>query len=373
MKSQRNTNLDVLRGALLIIMTIDHFSSQVISYYFSFFSAAEGFVFISGIVMGIYGYNKYKSEGYSTLKSNLIKRSIRIYKYHICTFLVFLLFTEIIHTNDSSYLSAQIDLFEKIIWGSLLVYKPSGTDILPMYIVFVLISPVLIKLIVNKRIGFILAISSILWFLNYTFIESRLIYWFPYYNIPLKGVFSVLSWQFIFILGVSTSFLIKSEKINNIIKSKTTFYLAMLILIAFLTLRFEIFNSEYIKYLTSRNTLGPLRILNFISFAYIVYYLISKISMNGRLKAVGLLGQYSIQVFTFHLLILIIFQNYLPFVSFNLFGNNSGLLLIGSNLFNWILTLPSILLLFIPVFIFGLNKPRIRISTLTKAKLNNIN
>jgi hypothetical protein len=89
---ERDQRIDNLRGLLIAIMAINHLNyfAPPISYYtyqpFGFVSAAEGFVFLSGLVAGMV-YPKY-CIGQNTwnLFERVYRRAGMIYGAHITTF-----------------------------------------------------------------------------------------------------------------------------------------------------------------------------------------------------------------------------------------------------------------------------------------------
>jgi len=366
MKQQRNITIDIIRGFLLIIMTIDHFSHQVISFYIGYFSAAEGFVFISGIVMGIYGISKYNSEGYLKLKSRLINRSLRIYKYHLLTVLFYFLFKAILNSSDTFFTLSTLKAFnyKYFLWSSFLIFKPYGLDILPMYILFVSISPFVIKLITKNKIKLVLIFSIILWVLNLLFFDSFFTLWCSNLHIPLTGAFSVLSWQLIFILGILIGYLVNSNYLNKYLDRKISIVISTSIFILFFSLKvgwIEAIDNNLISSLIARSALHPLILLNFFAVSHMVYYIIKNIRVGINFNSVSLLGQYSIQVFTFHLLLFIIFRNYLPIFSIEFINSANYFHSILNNILNWTLTVPLAALLFIPPIFLKIKTPLLKI------------
>lgn len=355
MKVARNYNIDVIRGLLLFIMTIDHFSEQTILYNFGYFSAADGFVFISGLVMGSYGMAKYESGGFNYLSSNLTRKSLRIYKYHLIAILS-LLVVSIIINYDYNFISApllKIENLFKIFWSVVLVYKPMGLDILPMYIFFTLISPLIIQLITKQKIKRIIFISGLIWGLNNTLIDSRLTYWLHYFSIPLSGAFSILSWQFIFILGIISSQIVKKDYFHEPIKNRIILLVALISTFIFLLSKNSwlfLFDPKILISLAKRDVLGPMRLLNFLSFACVMYFVIRELKLSSLFKPFALLGQYSIQVFSFHLVLFYLLRKFVPLFNFEVWSLNGVYQNFGNNLINWVLTIPISLLLFIPIF-----------------------
>lgn len=369
MKESRNYTLDVLRGFLLIIMTVDHFSNQVISYNFGYCSAAEGFVFLSGLVMGLYGVKKYNSEGYTKLISNLTTRAFRIYKYHFFTFLFLFILTGLLALGQNSISAVLSNSYKDFFWETLLIFKPKGLDILPMYIFFVLISPFILNLLFKKKIGLVFSISIFLWSINYILIDSRLVYWFSKFNIPLSGEFSILSWQLIYVTGLIIGFLITSDLLKKILARKIVLEISILVVVVFFLQKYfmaDINNSNLMYRLTSRNTLGPIRIINFFAFSYLLFYLFSRITIPKSFNSIALLGKYSIQVFTFHLVLLILFREFVPTYTIEIFSAPNNFQLILNNLFIWLVTLPVSILLFIPVIILKFKPEKLPIQEKSK-------
>ncbi len=356
-KPVRNQTLDIIRGFLLIIMTIDHFSGQIITSYVGYFSAAEGFVFVSGMVMGIYFISKYVNIGEIKNNSSFIKRGVRIYKYHIITLLFYLAFKALEQTQGNWFSITtlkQINIFQ-FLWGALLIYKPFGLDILPMYILFIILAPYLINLILKNKVSIVLIISISLWLLSYLFIETSIIEWKSKIRLPITGAFNFFSWQLLFVLGMLSGFYAKSQKMNFILKNKFSLIISCLFILFFFLLKHQLLlvaNSDLMKFLTDRTTLGPLRIINFFSIAYLIFFLLSKIDLSIYLSKLALLGQHSIQVFTFHLLVLIVLRSNIPLFSIEFFESQGYYQLILNNLLNWFLTFPIILFLFVPVKLY---------------------
>ena len=75
---KRNLLIDFLRGLCLVVMTVDHLPPDIFEKFtwqtFGFISAAEGFVFLSGLVSGVVYGRVAMQEGITTcLSANLAK------------------------------------------------------------------------------------------------------------------------------------------------------------------------------------------------------------------------------------------------------------------------------------------------------------
>src|ERR1700726_4358837 len=103
-RSQRQPELDALRGLMLTLMTLAHLptKAQVITnQQLGFVSEAEGFVFLSAFLTGrIFGRIANES-GFPTVLRRLWTRALRLYGYHL--FLLGIAFTVVatvaIHTK----------------------------------------------------------------------------------------------------------------------------------------------------------------------------------------------------------------------------------------------------------------------------------
>src|SRR5712672_874729 len=75
--------IDFLRGFCLLVMTVDHLPETLIQKFtwqgFGFFSAAECFVFLSGLVAGrVYGRIAV-TRGFAALRQCVLRRAVILY------------------------------------------------------------------------------------------------------------------------------------------------------------------------------------------------------------------------------------------------------------------------------------------------------
>src|SRR3712207_2413449 len=82
---QRFVQIDGLRGLLLVVMLMNHLNIVFNKYTYEPFgviSAAEGFVFLSGLVAGLVYTRKLIKYGREEMVKSVVSRSLTIYKYH---------------------------------------------------------------------------------------------------------------------------------------------------------------------------------------------------------------------------------------------------------------------------------------------------
>jgi hypothetical protein len=79
---ERQTELDWLRGLMLVLMTITHlptwFSSHV-GQPFGFVSAAEGFVFLSAYLVGSVYSGTARKYGFGAMRNAIWRRAAKVY------------------------------------------------------------------------------------------------------------------------------------------------------------------------------------------------------------------------------------------------------------------------------------------------------
>lgn len=307
---KRNLLIDSLRGLLLVIMLVDHtplFIKQFTASSFGFFDGAEGFIFISAYLFGLI-YSKYLTNK-SLLFEKTFKRVWVIYKYHIASvvFLHLLIFCVI------RYFPGLISLEHfgmeniSILYSlkTLLILKQASfLDILPLYIILIAFSP-LILLGFKYNFKITLLISFTLWALI-QFPYSQQLYDGFLSNLNISfGSFNYLGWQFLFTIGLFLGHRTfnKKNKINY--NPKIAFFI-VLIAIAFFILRHILpkFNDNlFWTMIGNKKYLQPVRLFNFI----IIVYVLSLINKNYSVTKINFftyIGKYSIDVFTFHLVLI---------------------------------------------------------------------
>ena len=353
----RFTELDFLRGLCLVLMTIDHFGDVGIVRFFGFFSPADGFVFISGIVAGIVYTKRLINSSYEELKSSALKRALQIYKYHIlcllCLCLLILSGNEFIvgfyKTNAGFFVE---NVFLAGLLNALFLYKIYHLDILPLYVVFVLLIPFALKTTVKYGPRVILFISGSLWTMN-LFGLTDWIYLELNKVIPVRlGEFQVLSWQFLFFLGFYLSYLQTKGSLNISFKRNSYLFYSLVILVLMFCLKWaglsDHLTDNAASILVGRSRLGILRIIDFLALSYFLGYLLTKYRWLGNNKTVQLLGRHSLYVFTFQTLFLFLF---IPFYhEYFIYGLLAD---VSKNTMMWkllalIVTLPLSLIIILP-------------------------
>ncbi len=322
---KRDLQLDSLRGFFLVIMALDHMTVLIFRNYIYqtvvFFTAADGFIFLSGFIYGLV-YFRFRDESVF-LKKKSWKRAFTIYKYHLALCLVFIIESILMKTL---YGYSSIDSVSPIInhpfnYGIkflLLIYAPGWFAILPLYVVFLLLGPFFIQQI-NKNGGRLLLVFSIILYIiaQIPFFKNGLANFEGFADIQLPA-FNIFEWQLLFILGVyfGTQKNKKGIELNSSWKGVIA---ALSIIIAGIYLRQYYEPAAKISsILFDIQNLSIFRVINFLSALYIVAYIRKYIVLKKR-GYFSFLGQYSLEVYAFHLIVIVHFNN--------LFGKVEGIIL----------------------------------------------
>jgi len=309
---KRFVQIDFLRGLFLIIMTIDHFSSPLrkITYQtFGYVSAAEGFVFVSGLVAGIVYGRRIDKFGIAEVRKKIFSRAGEIYGYHL---IILVILTLLIHSFDYIHLFWKDDqlLYDKPFLGMALsavfLYQPDHLNILPIYCIFLLLTPLAFRVLLQGRMFWLLGISFCIWIASLMGLRDVLSDYLTHFMPVNLGYFNVYSWQLLFFTGLALGYLKKENKLNTLMQNKKLFLFCLILGgLLFFGKHLQL-DKDSLLFLTNKTDLGPLRALNFAVLSYIVAYLLYQYKNVGKFAPVVFLGQHSLQVFAFHVLVSIL-------------------------------------------------------------------
>lgn len=213
--SQRIPALDTLRGFLLLWMTLTHLPTRVSQYSnqaVGYVSAAEGFILLAAILVARIHQGSSAKYGQSLAVGKLWRRIARIYSYHVVLLgFAFFICGAIAAKFQRVPLENLLDYYlqhpkEALLAAPALLYNPPLLDILPMYIIFMLLTPLILR--AAERWGWraVLIVSGSVWVLA----QFNLRAWvyavaahagFP---VPLNetGAFDLFGWQFLWTAGL---------------------------------------------------------------------------------------------------------------------------------------------------------------------------
>lgn len=325
----RLIELDVLRGFLLLWMTLTHLPTKanlISNQTFGFVSGAEGFIFLAGFMVGQLQYRIEKKSGPSATVRDLSKRTLRIYLYH-CALLVFA-FTLVAEFGVSFHRLALQNLLSfylqhpqhAAIAAALLLYRPSLLDILPMYIVFMMLTPLARK--IAHRWGTwdpVVYISFAIWAAAQFGLRAWIYRHVNLFGLSVPeastGAFDNYAWQLLWMVGLALGD-IYAESVSGTAPpgagesdvSIPGWLLKLSIAIAtgFLVLRYSPLehwiNLDRYGWLIDKWHLGPARLINFAALSIVLVRFGARIAALPFIKPLASLGQASIEVFSVHVL-----------------------------------------------------------------------
>lgn len=205
--SSRDLRLDFFRGVALVCIFIDHIPENYLNYFtlsaVGFFDAAEVFIFISGFTAALVYGRTLETRGAVLATVQVLRRAWQLYVAHIFLFMIFI--AEVSYTvrafNNPMYNEEMGvgDFLEHphiaVVQAMLLQFQPTFLDILPLYIVMLLIFPVV--LVCLRRHPMVALIPSALIYLGVQIFNAEV----PAYPPGNVWTFNPLAWQFLFVLG----------------------------------------------------------------------------------------------------------------------------------------------------------------------------
>jgi hypothetical protein len=324
----RLIELDILRGFLLLWMTLTHLptkASVISNQTFGFVSGAEGFIFLAAFMVGQIEHRVEQKRGELGTLLDISKRTARIYVYH-CALLViaFTLFAKLGVSLHSLALQNLLSFYlqhpeQATIAAALLEYRPSLLDILPMYIVFMLLTPLARKIAHRWSWDPVIFISFAVW----TAAQFGLRHWLYTRGdlfglfVPENstGAFDLYGWQLLWMVGLALG----SIYADSIAAPTDTdgaepcigiprwlLRLSFLIAGVFLVLRYSPadrwVDPAVYGWLVDKWHLGAARIIDFSAIAIILTRFGARIAAVPFIKPLASLGQASIEVFSVHVL-----------------------------------------------------------------------
>ncbi len=355
--SSRDLRIDFLRGMVMMVVITVHLE------FFSLFgmlvweriglvSSAEGFVALSGLVLGIVYQKKLLKDGFWPTAKKLLKRAFLLYRVNIFVILSipilgllpFINIYELSHWSLAGSPGPVYPLYPPVSTGwiklvsqaLLLKIGPHQFQVIGLYVLFLCCAPLALYLMHKKQTAVLLAFSWALYVINQIF-HIQLT------NAKFDLAFPILNWQLLFINGMALGF--HRENITQIYKRINISILN--IVIGFVCLAFlflaqnmphpifwpwpslsyidpEDFRTLY-NYGFQKGGLGFGRILNNMALYIAAYTLLSRYWIIFE-KSLGWLfipiGQASLYVFIVHVYFVLLVAN-TPLAVYNNFYLNS--------------------------------------------------
>lgn len=205
-KSKRILTFDLLRGYFMVSIILNHLQwypnglDWVALRGSLFVSAAEGFFFISGIVLGIIRGRKLLNEPFRKAALLLLNRGVVLYATSVVLMLAFTFIGWLFIDNPGlkpGIRPPDESIISVIIGALSFNYIYGWADFLRLYSVFIIISPLALWLLRKNKWHMLMAVSAGVWAL-FPIIQSL-----TGNSVELLMLFS---WQFIFFAGLTVGF-----------------------------------------------------------------------------------------------------------------------------------------------------------------------
>lgn len=344
---KRDLRIDMLRGMAMLMMVVAHV--EVMSLFniltwerFGLITGAEGFVILSGFVLGFLKRRQLQTEPLLSVSYSLIRRAVTLYVVNIVIILSILILGwisfidiyELTHFVDrySGVAYSMYPVSEQIkeAWFNQIIFLqigPHQSQILGLYFYLLLLSPIFLWLLHAQRV-FYLAISSLFFYCYFQLTQQHIV------SAKFDSAFPLLAWQLIYVLGMSCGWY--KDELLSLAKTQTgKWVIAAMVVIAMVMFfiaqnHTNLFMPSYLmlhvipaeqfdwlyKNFAAKNALGPLRILNNACLIVSLYLLLTYCWLPFN-KLFGwffiVLGQNSLYAFILHVYIVLLASQWVKF------------------------------------------------------------
>jgi hypothetical protein len=311
---ERDLRLDLFRGIALWLIFLDHIPSNIVSWItirnYGFSDATEIFVFISGYTAAFVYGRAMRERGVVVASARILKRAWQVYVAHIFLFVIYL--AEIAYVSrsfENPLFAEEMGIFDflhqpdvTLYEALLLKFKPANMDVLPLYIILLLLFPPILWLL-QFRSTLALGASVLLYVLTWEF----------NWNMPSypsgHWYFNPFAWQLLFVFGAWCA-LGGAQRLASVLQSSVTLSIAvMYLLFAFIiTLTWYLPGmSQYVPhwleeviYPIDKVNLDALRFAHFLALAVVTVRFIPRewpVLKSRWLWAPIVCGQHSLEIF----------------------------------------------------------------------------
>jgi hypothetical protein len=312
--SERDLRLDLFRGVALWLIFLDHIPQNVVNWFtirnYGFSDATEIFIFISGYTAAFVYGRAMRERGFLVASARILRRAWQIYVAHIFLFTIFLAEIAYVASTFDNPLYAEemkiLDFLQQpdvtIFQALILKFKPVNMDVLPLYIILLLLFPPMLRLL--------------MWQPAVALIGSVVVYvlaWNFDWNLPAypNGVwfFNPFAWQLLFVFGAWCA-LGGAQRLSGVLRSRIVLAAA----IAYLAFAFAITLTWYIEplarfvpnwlnewmYPIDKTNLDVLRFAHFLALAAVTVRFVPRdwpVLKLPILQPAIRCGQHSLEIF----------------------------------------------------------------------------
>jgi hypothetical protein len=331
-QGKRDLRLDFLRGLAVSAMIVDHVGGDTVLTALSggnkaIVSAAEAFVFLAGLVLGIVYGGRIRRAGTEQALWGLVRRAFVLYRVSLgmaLAFLALFFFTDLRLWGYRPGLLGVGDPIQAVVGAITLHYSFHGSDVMVMYTLMLSAAPLIFFLMHRGRTREVLIGSALLWAIYQRYPAEASFPW-PVQN----SAFPVAAWQLMLVLGLVVGFH-RARVQEWLLSGSLSSRLAVLgsAVGTYLLFRSEalygsqslpvaIFGDATYASLFDKAGLAPGRVLAFLGIAILAFTVVSAlwVPLKATLGWFALpLGQNSLYVYVSHLFVIVFIYNLVPLV-----------------------------------------------------------
>jgi hypothetical protein len=312
--TQRDLRLDLFRGIALWLIFLDHVPNNILAWFtirnYGFSDATEIFIFISGYTAAFVYGRAMTERGFIVAGARILKRAWQIYVAHVFLFAIYIAEIAYVASSFENPLYVEemgaLDFLKTpdvtIMQALLLKFKPANMDVLPLYIVLLMMFPLVLWLLIRNA-SIALALSVALYVATWEF----------GWNIPSwpngHWYFNPFAWQLLFVFGAWCA-LGGAARLAPALRSPITVWLA----IVYLLFAFGVTMTWYFPrlgflmphwlgewmYPIDKTNLDVLRFAHFLALAALTVHFIPRdwpVLRSPWLRPAVLCGQHSLEIF----------------------------------------------------------------------------
>jgi hypothetical protein len=338
--------IDGLRGFFLVFMLINHlifqgdyWMQQINHNKLAFVEDAQGFVFLSGLMIGLVYGRKMLKSGYHEGRRQVWRRAFQLYRWAIGIVVAVLVARALLPGapqawgNWLGHTSLTGDPLRLAAIAAFL-FQPTVMDILPQYVLYMLVAPPILRWCLDGRVVPVATASALLWIAGQLsmqrLVTDPLGQWVTTADGQgLRASFNLLGWQAVFFSGMIAGALTASGRVewHRLFRADaaTPAKVALAACLFFAPLRlFSAYGRlpqwliDKIDTLGIRGDFGPIYLINFVAATTGLTWLliagpdhhrpaVRRIAATARalfsLRFLRLLGRHSLHVYVWHVAI----------------------------------------------------------------------
>ncbi len=340
----RDMRIDFIRGWVMLILVVVH--TEILSLWnllvwerVGMISGGEGFVLLSGVVLGMVSRQRIARSGFSDAASRVVDRALQLYRVHVTLILLVgllaLLFgshvKEIISFTDRGSgrtFPLYPATFQPFSWfASAITLKvgPHQIQVLGLYVCLIMLCPLMLAVLWKRRPLALLGLSWVLYCSNLLSPKMPTGAQFEY-------GFPLLTWQVLFVHGLVAGYHLQEIKAWFATRAgRATLVACFVVALAFFAVcqltpnpllpswaRIDAWPELYyaLRKHADKNSLGPLRLLNYAAFLVALYTVLTR-WWPWFQRYLGWffipIGQASLYVFILHLFAVQLVSMIMPF------------------------------------------------------------